>query len=220
LDGIAFIGSTFYNHAMKTKSILALALASVVFLVQSCALTASVSQPEVESGKKDPHTGSGSNYVVLNDGTIQSYKSLKLVTGVFTSPHLLAEGRIKIQATDICAYQNDDHYALSQQNLVNARRSKSAVETLPGFAVRIVSGRLNIYCQKYYNGSGTSEKIFIQIGNEGAIMAYKAELLNDILKEHPEAFNFFNSRKKIAPLSKKILAAAELFNNEPLLTRN
>jgi hypothetical protein len=205
---------------MKTKSTLALALTSAVFLMQSCALTASVSQPEAESGKKDPSTGSNSNYIVLNDGTIQYYKSLKLVTGVFTSPHLLADGKTKIPATEICAYQNDEHYALSQQNLVNGRKSKSAVESLPGFAVRIVTGKLNVYSQKYYNGSGTSEELFIQIGNEGTIMAYKAELLNDILKDHPEAFNFFNSRKKIAPLSKKILATAELFNKEPLLTRN
>ncbi len=217
---LRLLGQPFINHAMKQKSTLTLALSSALFFLQSCALTASVGQPHIESGNKDPIAGSGSSYVVLNDGTVQYYNSLKLVTGVFTSPHLLADGKTKIQATNICAYQNEEHYALSQQNLVNGRRSKSAVESLPGFAVRIVTGKLNVYCHKYYNGSGTSEELFIQIGNEGTIMAYKAELLNDILKDHPEAFNFFNSRKKIAPLSKKILATAELFNRETLLTRN
>ncbi len=182
---------------MKTNFTHALVLTGTFLFMQSCATSSFTAQPEAESELKPEQGSPGNSYVVLQDGTIQHYKSLKLVTGIFSSPHLLADGKTKIPATAVCAYQNDEHYALSQQNLVNGRRSKSAVESLPGFAVRIASGKLNIYSQKYYNGSGTSEELFIQVGNEGAIMAYKPELLNDILKEHPEAFNFFNSRKKI-----------------------
>jgi hypothetical protein len=205
---------------MKTNPTHVLAIASVFLLMQSCAVSSLTTQPGPDSENKPTQAVSNNSYVILKDGTVQQYTSLKLVTGIFTSPHLLADGTKKIPASSICAYQNDEHYALSPDNLVNGRRSKSAVEALPGFAVRIATGKLNIYCQKYYNGSGTSEQLFIQIGNDGAVMAYKPELMNDILKDHPEAFNFFNSRKKMAPVSKKLLATAELFNKQPLLTRN
>ncbi len=205
---------------MKTNFTQALVLTSTLLFLQSCAVSSSTAQPEAEADLKPGQGSSGNSFVVLHDGTIQHYKSLKLVTGIFSSPHLLADAKTKIPASDVCAYQNEDHFALSQQNLVNGRRSKSAVESLPGFAVRIATGKLNIYSHKYYNGSGTSEELFIQVGNEGAILAYKPGLLNDILKDHPEAFNFFNSRKKIAPVSKKLLATAELFNKAPLISRN
>lgn len=205
---------------MKTNFTPAIAIAGVILFMQSCAVNSITSHSgpvsETGPGKREP----GNNYVVLKDGTIQQFATLKLVTGVFTSPHLLAEGKTRIPASSICAYQSDEHYALSPANLVNGRRSKSAVESLPGFAVRIAWGKLNIYSQKYYNGSGTSEELFIQVGNDGAVMAYKPELMNDILKDHPEAFNFFHSRKKMAPVSKKLIATAALLNNQSLLSRN
>ncbi len=205
---------------MKKKATLALAIAGVLLFMQSCAASSVTTLPEPPSEDKPGRAGSNSSYVILKDGSIQQYSTLKLVTGLFTSPHLLADGKTEILANSIFAYQNETHYALSPENLVNGRRSKSAVEALPGFAVRIATGKLNVYSHKYFNGSGTSEELFIQIGNEGAVMAFKPELMNDILKDHPEAFDFFHSRNKKAPVSKKLIATAELFNRQPLLSRN
>jgi hypothetical protein len=187
----------------------------------SCAVTASSTlQPEREGGKPSANETSSSCYVVLKDGSRQQYNSLKLVTGVFTLPHLLADGHKKIAASSIRAYQDAGHFAVSQQEFINGRKSRSAVETLPGFAIRIAKGKLNIYSKKYYNGSGTSEELYLQVGDEGAIVAFTPELMNNLLQDHPEAFNFFNSRKMASPVSKKLQATAELFNKEPLFSKN
>jgi hypothetical protein len=206
---------------MNKKFTLFMILLSAVSGMFSCAVsTSSTLQPENEPGNYTAKENTNSCYVVLKDGSRQQYNSLKLVTGVFTLPHLLADGRTKIPASDIIAYQDARHYAVSQEHFINGRKSRSAVEALPGFAVRIAKGKLNIYSKKYYNGSGSSEELYIQVGDEGAIVAFTPELMNTLLRDHPEAFNFFNSRKMNSPVSKKLQATAELFNKEPLLSKN
>ena len=87
-------------------------------------------------------------FVQLNDGTIKNYTTLKLVTGMLKTPYLLADGKIKILGKDIKAYQSKEHYAISQENFTSCHRSYVAKETLPGFAIRIAKGKINVYTKK------------------------------------------------------------------------
>jgi hypothetical protein len=158
----------------------------------------------------------------MKDGRIRHFNSLKLVTGVFTAPHLLADDGIKIYPSEIVAYQNKDHYAVSQTMLAGGRKSYVATETLPGFAVRIAEGKLNIYAKKFNSGAKCAEEYFMQWGNDGKIYAYTPELMNDILKDNPEAANYFKNKKNKVSLSKKLQTTASLYNNntETLVSKN
>ena len=106
----------------------------------------------------DAKVETGSCFVLFNDGTVQHYSTLKLVTGVLITPHLLADNRIVIQAKDIKAYQDNQRYAVSSSSLKTVKTSYVAVETLPGFAVRLVQGKLNVYSRKFYNGSNAVDE--------------------------------------------------------------
>jgi hypothetical protein len=156
----------------------------------------------------------------LNDGSIQQYESLKLVTGVLTTPYLLANNKLVINSKDIMAYQDEKHYAVSAKILTSKKNSRVAVETLPGFAVKVISGKLNVYSRKYYNGGNTREEYFLQNGNEGYIVAYSKAVLISMLKEDTKALEYFNSRSKISPRSKKLLVAVQMYNNGQLMTKN
>lgn len=197
-----------------------MALISAAFFMMSCAVSASSAQGENDWDGKPVKETAATCFVILKDGTRHYYHTLRLVTGVFTSPHLLGDGHTKIAASSITAYQDEENYAVSQEGFINGRKSKVAVDVLPGFAVRIAQGKLNIYSKKYYNGAGTSEELYIQSGPDGAIIAYTPELLNTLLRGHSGAFNFFNSRKNMAPVSKKLQATAELYNREEMLSKN
>lgn len=194
------------------------AIGCVVILMQSCAVSA-VSSADKEAAVKPINETNAECFVEMKDGSIRHFRTLKLVTGVFSSPHLLADGKEKISSADIKAYQNAQHYAISQDMFKDNIRSKSAVETLPGFAVRIAKGKVNIYCKKYYNGTGTAEQLFIQEG-DGDIMAFTPEVMSSLLKDHPEASQFFQSNKKMTPASKRLQATVALMNKQPLLSRN
>lgn len=203
---------------MKKQLQLLVAIGCAVTLTQSCAVS-SVSSAEKEAVVNPAKETNATCFVEMKDGSIRYFKSLKLVTGVFSSPHLLADGKEKISSADIKAYQDANHYAISQEMFKDNIRSKSAVETLPGFAVRIAKGKLNIYCKKYFNGTGTAEQLFVQEGN-GAIMAFTPEVMSGLLKDHPEASEFFQANKKMTPASKRLQATVALMNNQPLLSRN
>jgi hypothetical protein len=172
------------------------------------------------TGNNSSKENAASCFVQKNDGSIDYYTSLKLVTGVFASPYLLADGKTKIYSAGIKAYQNQDHYAVSQLYFETGHKSKVAKETLPGFAVRIAKGNLNVYCKKYYNGTKAVDELFIQSGTEGKIVAYTPEILNELIKDHPEAVNLLNSKKKINPVSKKLLAVAEIYNRGQMMSKN
>lgn len=159
-------------------------------------------------------------FVEMNDGTIKNYSTLKLITGIFKTPHLLADGKLIINADKIKIYQNKDHYAVSLKEFAASAKSYVAVEALPGFAVRIVKGKLNVYALKYYNGHNTSEKFFLQSGDKGEVSAYTPELLNELLKDNAEAYTFFNEKNKESSISKKLLATIEIYNNSRLVTKN
>lgn len=159
-------------------------------------------------------------FVQMNDGTIKNFNTLKLVTGIFKTPHLLANDSIVIMANDIKAYQNKDGYAVSQKEFTTKKQSTVAVKALPGFAVRIASGKLNVYSFKYYNGHNTTEKFFLQSGEQGQILAYTPELMNELLKDNSDAFSLFNEKNSSTTFSKKLLASVEMYNTSILISKN
>lgn len=167
-----------------------------------------------------PNENAATCFIQLKDGTVKQFKTLKLVTGVLTTPHLLADGKEIIHGKEIMAYQNNRHYAVSAQILTSTKNAAVAAETLPGFAVKVVSGKLNVYCRQYYNGANTAEEYFLQHGNDGYIVAYTKAVLKSMIKEDNKALEYFNSKATGTPRSKKILAVAEIYNSGQLITKN
>jgi hypothetical protein len=191
-----------------------------LILFSSCATSKdSVLQPKNDAESSKEATSS-SCYVILNSGSTQHYSTLKLVTGVLVTPHLLADNKIVIKAKDIKAYQDNKRYAVSQKLLATKKGSYVATETLPGFAVRILKGKLNVYCRKYYNGNNSVEEYFLQSGDDGEIVPYSTELMNQLVKDNPKASDYYNSKIKISPKSKKLLATADIYNSSQLISKN
>ena len=203
---------------MKTPIPLILALFCAVISLNSCVTgnSATQSKSDVENAKDL----NSSCYVVMSDGSIRHYSSLKLVTGLFVTPHLLADKKLAIDAKDITAYQDNRRYAVSQKLLTTKKTSYVALETLPGFAVRVVKGKLNVYARKYYNGNTSVAEYFLQHGDDGEIVAYSTRVLSEMVKDNQKASEYFNSKIKVSPMSKKILATADIYNNSELLSKN
>ena len=194
-------------------------LISITTLLNSCAVSKN-STDQQQTAVKNENETSSTCFVQLNDGSIKQFTTLKLVTGVLTTPHLLGDGKEVINAKDIIAYQNDKQYAVSAKILTSKKSANVSVETLPGFAVRLLSGKLNVYCRKYYNGANTANEYFLQNGNDGYIVAYSKDVLKSMLKDDMNAMAFFNSKTKVSPQSKKLLAAVEIYNKGQMMTKN
>lgn len=159
-------------------------------------------------------------FIEMNDGTIKHYKSLKLITGVMKTPYLLADGKLHINAKEIKAYQNNDYYAISQQGFTSGRRTYIAKEALPGFAIRIAKGKVNVYTKKYYNGVAAVDEYFVQMGDDGQVLAYTTETMNLMVKDDPEALDFFMAKKYNTPKSKKDpIPAASLANTKTVVPK-
>jgi len=124
---------------MKTKLPYLKGIICLLIILNSCTTSKNSidqSKPETENPKEET-----SCFVQMNDGTIKNFGTLQLVTGVFKTPHLLGDGKVTITAAEIKAYQNRDHFAISQKEIADATRpSYVAVDALPGFAVRIPGG--------------------------------------------------------------------------------
>ena len=192
---------------------------SIVIMLNSCAVGKNaVDNPKAEAENKSEIPGLC--FVQMNDGSIKQYGSLKLVTGVLKTPHLLADDKVIINSKDIMAYQSNRHYAVAAKILTSAKKGYVAVETLPGFAVKVISGKLNVYSRKYYNGANTVDEYFLQSGNDGYIIAYTKDVLKSILKEDAKALEYFNSKSKVLPKSKKLFATVEMYNNSQMVTKN
>ena len=194
-------------------------LLSTTALLNSCAVSKNSIDLQ-QTTVTNANEASPNCFVQLNDGIIKQFSTLKLVTGVLTTPHLLGDGKTVINAKEIIAYQNDKHYAVSSKILTSRKSASVSVETLPGFAVRILSGKLNVYCRKYYNGASTSDEYFLQNGSDGYIIAYSKDVLKSLLKDDMNASAFFNSKTKVSPMSKKILSAVEIYNKGQMMTKN
>lgn len=208
---------------MKTILHSVKAVVCLVILLNSC--TTSKNAIESIEVKSIAKTENASCFVVLNDGTIKNYTTLKLVTAVFKTPHLLADENEVITPDAIKAYQNNQHYAIAQKDLTDAKASYVAVNTLPGFAIRVAKGKINVYTVKYYNGQNTTDKFYLQDGENGEVLHYTPELLNQFLKDNNIAFNYFNNKKiekgnKTAKDTKRLLAAVDIYNNTGLITKN
>jgi hypothetical protein len=163
-----------------------------------------------------PEEYSGRVFVKFKDGRICLYQSLKLVKGAFTSPHLLADNKLRINPSEILAYQNEDHYAVSQLLIEDGKKSTISIETLPGFAVRLIEGKLNLYCKKYYNGNSAVDEYFVQLGKDGKILSYSPELLKTLLADDSETLSYFeNSLKNKRDLT--LLSQTALLYNKTLL---
>lgn len=204
---------------MKTPLSTVALLLSILTIFNSCS-TSSVSRSQRRADIVNSKENTDECFVKMSDGTIKQYKSLTLVTGAFSTPYLLADGKTKIKASQIIAYQNKNHYAISQKTFCCGRMSYIATETLPGFAVRTVKGRLNVYCKKYYNGQAAVDEFFLQAGNEGKIQPYSPELMNLLVKDNTEAFTFFNNKNFKGRYPEKIHTTAQLYNGGALITKN
>jgi len=187
-------------------------------LLNSCATDRSIAQRIAEF--ENTQANDATCFVQLNDGTVKYYNNLKLVTGLFNSPHLLADGNTRINASEIKAYQDRDHYAISQKLFVKGKRSSVALETLPGFAVRVVKGRVNVYCRQFFNGVFAADEYYLQAGDNGEIKVYSPELMNTLLRNDPTAFEFYNINKAKNKMPEKLLEAVKLYNNDQLVSRN
>ena len=205
---------------MKTLVPSVALLCTILISLNSC----SVSKNSVLPPKADVDNGIGTTsscFVVKTDGSRQYYSTLKLVTGVLKTPHLLADNKVIIEAKDVLAYQDNKRFAVSQKLLITSKTSYVATETLPGFAVRIANGKLSIYSRKFYNGGNTATEYFVQTGDDGEIISYSKAVMNDLLKDNPKAADFYNSKVKVSPKSKKLLAAIDIYNSGPqFISRN
>lgn len=211
---------TFSSKPCKMKK--SVPLTTALFCALNLLISCSVSKNSVQQTnvvEKASETRS-SCFVQLNDGSVQHYSTLKLVTGVLVTPYLLADNKVVINARDIKAYQNKKHYAVSKSSLTANKTTAVSVETLPGFAVRVVEGKLNVYARKFYNGVYTLEEYFLQSGDDGEIVAYSPESLTNLIKDNTKAVEYFKSKTKYSQKTKKLLAVAELYNNQQMISKN
>ena len=194
-------------------------LVCMLFGLHSCS-TNSISQSQKKAEKLHSKDETVACYVELNDGTIKEYKTLRLVTSPFSTPYLLADGKTKYKASDIKAYQNKEHYAISQRSFIAGRKTHVATETLPGFAVRIIKGRLNVYSKKYVNGQFAVDEYYLQIGKNGMIQPYTEELMSALVKDNTEAYWFFTNTGFKSHMPEKLKTTAKMYNGEQYMTRN
>jgi hypothetical protein len=160
------------------------------------------------------------SFVKLKNGKTVFYNKLEIVKGVFTAPHLLANESIKIKPSEIEAYQIEDHYAVSQKYIMNGHKSAVAVDALPGFAKRLVKGKLNVYSKKYFNGRFAIDEFFLQSENDSRIYAYTPELFKQMIEDNKDALNYYHKEIVGVVLSKKITNTAEMYNQSTFMTKN
>jgi hypothetical protein len=204
---------------MKNARSLAVMLIAMLALLISCK-TNSISKNRLTDDSFHSKENGTTCFIVKNNGETEEFNTLKLVTGPFSTPYLFADGKKRIKASEIIAYQNKDHYAVSQKTFCCGRVSHVATVTLPGFAIRITKGRLNVYCKKYFNGQVAVDEFFLQAGLDGKIMEYSPKLMNELVNDNNEAYNYFNDKKTRARLPEKIETTARLYNGEQLVSKN
>ena len=204
---------------MKRSLPLILPFLSIILLLNSCA-TGKNSVTDFKPDSPNVKENNSICFVQKNDGSIQNYTSLKLVNAVFNDAYLLADSKTRIYPKEIKAYQDNYQYAISQNSFTNGRKSYVAIDALPGFAVQIAKGKLNVYCKKFYNGAHAVDEFYLQTGDNGPIKVYSKQLMNEILKDNAEAFTFFNNNIKDASLLKKLQALAAVINNDHLISKN
>ena len=159
-------------------------------------------------------------FVQFKDGKIVNYQSLQLVNAVFNDAYLLADGKLRLYPKDIKSYQTGNYYAVSQTIFANGRKSRVAIDCLPGFAIRIAKGKLNIYCKQFYNGAHAVDEFYLQSGEDGPIVVYAPKLMEELLKGNEAAAAWFKANLKKTALHKNLQATVALVNKESLLSKN
>ena len=203
---------------MKKNTQGLLALSVLLILFQSCSISKYLDQNQTGENKEAPVNSTF--YVQFNDGELRNFQSLKLVTSAFATPYLLADGKEKIRAGEIKAYLMNDLYAVSQQVFITSKTGKVAVETLPGFAIRVVKGQVNVYRRKIYNGETLANEYFIQSGDEGEIRSYTPEGLKEMVKTDPGALDLFNAIKGKKKMPERLLVTVEMYNQNQSVSKN
>lgn len=145
--------------------------------------------PNTKTGFSDP-ISPDLCYVKMKDGSIRTYHSLTLEKGLFVSPHLLANGVEKLSPLDIIEYRTNDVLAVSQSLLKGCSKSNVSTEVLPGFAKLVLSGPINVYVRKIFNGTVAVDQYFLQSG-DGNIQAYTPALMREMLGNNIAALDVF-----------------------------
>lgn len=201
---------------MKTTIIYLLIIAlCVTLLVSSCAAGKNniiSAEARIETVNENANC-----FVVLKDGTVKNYSTLKLITGIFKTPHLLADGTVEIQSADIKEYKDADYHAVAQTAFYTKVKTHVATNVLPGFAIRELRGNLNVYSIQFYNGSNVYKKYFLQKGDNGKIVPYTAQLLNEYAKDNADVKNFLLKKKS---KQKQLLAVVNNYNNSVSISKN
>lgn len=204
---------------MKIHATVVALLTGSVLAMSACHTNHAITEQRQKAVVNSRETADNECFVQWKDGRVQSFKTLTLETGLFKAPCLLADGQRRIQPSEITAYQNKAHYAISQDQFQNGRKSYVAVETLPGFAVRVAKGRMNVYAKKFYNGQHAVDEYFIQDGDKGQVVACTNEVMEKLLVSDPESFDFVYAKIVNTTKSKKQLSALNSMNTRSL-TKN
>ena len=156
-------------------------LGFISLTLNSCSVHKNLSEISMLENESDYIKGS-SDFVELNNGDKIYFNDLKLVKGLFRAPHVLGDQIHKFTGSELKAYQIDGAYAISEKQIENGHKSKLAIDALPGFAKRVVTGNLNVYSKKYFNGRAAVEEFFVQSGVNGKIYVYTPETLKTIIE--------------------------------------
>ena len=201
---------------MKTTIIYLIIIAICVsMLVNSCA--AGKNNIEMAPPLTEDHTEKATCYVVLKDGNVKYYTTLKLTTAIFKTPFLLADGKEEIMAKDLKEYKDANYHAIAQQEFYNKIKTHVATKVLPGFAVLEAKGDLNVYSLQFYNGSNVYKKYFLQKGPNGKIVPYTPQLLGEYAVNNAEVKEFLSKKKS---KQKQLLALVNNYNNSVSMSKN
>jgi hypothetical protein len=165
----------------KTKTSFMIAF-SISILLSSCSVNHSLQSDDLMHFKQSEQMDRD-NYVKFKDGHVLQCQTLVLKKGFLTTPYLLADGWYKIKAKDVERYQMDGKLAVSGTNIKDDVNSQVAIDALPGFAVRLVSGSMNVYQRSIFNGRSVFTRYYIQRGENGPIVKYSPETLKKMVEE-------------------------------------
>ena len=66
-------------------------------------------------------------------------------------------------------------------------------------------------------GKVAGDEYFIQVG-KGLIYAYSPELMDNLIRKHPEVLKFYNNYKQKLQQSKELKNTAYIFNNAQMIS--
>jgi len=168
--------------------------------------------------ENDELANSKVDYIKLKDGSVHTYHTLVLVQGAFVSPHLLANGKEKVFADDIVEYRTNGQLAVSQHCLKGSKKSNISADALPGFAIRIMQGPVNVYARKIHNGTTMVTEYYLQ-SNNGPIELCTPATVKTSFGNNVAALQIFEERSK-DNLYNRLRAAVEIMNTSSMSASN